>query len=85
MPRPGEQVRDVDGADVLILGCAGMARCRDQVADAVNLPVVAPSQAAVAMAMGRLCRGYHFSHILGRPIRDGNWRLVLSGHETSYY
>jgi Asp/Glu/hydantoin racemase len=57
MIETGRALRDEDGADVLILGCAGMARCRDQVSDAVNLPVVEPSQAAVAMAMGRLCRG----------------------------
>jgi len=53
----GRALRDEDGADVLILGCAGMARYRDQVSDAVSLPVVEPSQAAVAIAMGRLCCG----------------------------
>ena len=43
-----------DGADVLILGCAGMARHRAPLEDALGLPVIDPTQAAVAMAMGRL-------------------------------
>ena len=57
MIETGRALRDEDGADVLILGCAGMACYRDQVSDAVSLPVVEPSQAAVAIAMGRLCCG----------------------------
>ena len=47
-------LRDEDGADVLILGCAGMARFRDRVSQAVGLPVVEPTQAAVTSAIGRL-------------------------------
>ncbi len=47
-------LRDRDGADVLILGCAGMARYRDDVSEAVGLPVVEPTQAAVTSAIGRL-------------------------------
>lgn len=54
MIETGKALRDQDGADALILGCAGMARYRNQVSDAVRLPVIEPSQAAVAMAMGRL-------------------------------
>jgi len=54
MIETGKTLRDEDGADVLILGCAGMARYRNQVSDAVGLPVVEPSQSAVAMAMGQL-------------------------------
>ncbi|MDD9915771.1 MAG: aspartate/glutamate racemase family protein [Rhodospirillaceae bacterium] len=54
MIETGKALRDEDGADVLILGCAGMARYRNQVSDAVGLPVVEPSQSAVAMAMGQL-------------------------------
>jgi Asp/Glu/hydantoin racemase len=48
----GGQLRDADGADVLILGCAGMARYRDRLEDAVGLPVIDPTQAAVTMAIG---------------------------------
>ena len=41
-----------DGADVLILGCAGMARHRAPLQAALDRPVIDPTQAAVAMAMG---------------------------------
>jgi len=50
----GETLRDEHGADVLIMGCAGMADLRDRLEDACGLPVVEPTQAAVAMATGRL-------------------------------
>lgn len=43
-----------DGADVLILGCAGMARHRAPLQAALDRPVIDPTQAAVAMAMGAL-------------------------------
>jgi Asp/Glu/hydantoin racemase len=48
----GAQLRDEDGADVLIMGCAGMARYRDRLEDAVGLPVIDPTQAAVTLAIG---------------------------------
>lgn len=44
-----------DGADVLVLGCAGMARHRQALQAELNCPVVDPTQAAVAMAIGVLC------------------------------
>jgi Asp/Glu/hydantoin racemase len=47
------ELRDEDGADVLVMGCAGMARYRERLQRHVGLPVVEPSQAAVAMAIGR--------------------------------
>lgn len=43
-----------DGADVLILGCAGMAVHRRALEDAIGRPVIDPTQAAVAMAIGAL-------------------------------
>jgi Asp/Glu/hydantoin racemase len=54
MIETGRALRDEDGADVLILGCAGMARYRDRVSDALKVPVVEPTQSAVTMALGRL-------------------------------
>lgn len=54
----GEALRDADGADVLVMGCAGMATYRDRLAEATGLPVVEPTQAAVAMAAGRLRLGW---------------------------
>jgi allantoin racemase len=46
-----------DGADVLVLGCAGMARHRRALEEELGCPVVEPTQAAVAMALGVLCCG----------------------------
>jgi allantoin racemase len=50
----GRRLREEHGADVLVMGCAGMARYRAVLEEAVRLPVVEPTQAAVAMALGRL-------------------------------
>ncbi len=50
----GKRLRDEDGADVLIMGCAGMARYRARLEEATGLPVVEPTQAAVSMALGQI-------------------------------
>jgi Asp/Glu/hydantoin racemase len=36
------------------MGCAGMARYRKPLQDELGIPVVEPTQAAVAMAIGRV-------------------------------
>ena len=54
----GEKLRDEDGANVLVMGCAGMARQRARLAEALGIPVVEPTQAAVAMAVARLGLGW---------------------------
>lgn len=54
----GKQLRDQDGADVLIMGCAGMARYRSALEDATGLPVVEPCQAGVVAALGQISLGY---------------------------
>lgn len=41
-----------DGAEALVLGCAGMAAHRAALETTMNVPVIDPTQAAVAMAMG---------------------------------
>ncbi len=46
-----------DGADTVILGCAGMARHRAPLEAELGLPVIDPTQAAVAMAIGALATG----------------------------
>ena len=46
----GQRLRDVDGADVLIMGCAGMAQYRDVLEAETGLPVVEPCQAGAALA-----------------------------------
>jgi Asp/Glu/hydantoin racemase len=40
------------GADVLVLGCAGMARYQRLLEDALRVPVIEPTRAAVAIALG---------------------------------
>jgi len=50
----GKRLRAEHGADVIVMGCAGMARYRKPLQDAVGVPVVEPTQAAVAMAIGRV-------------------------------
>ncbi len=54
----GSRLRDEHGADVLVMGCAGMARYRADLEEAVQIPVVEPTQAAVAMAIGRIRLGW---------------------------
>ena len=54
----GGRLRDRDGAEVLVMGCAGMARYRARLEAALSLPVVDPTQAAVAMAMTAVRLGY---------------------------
>jgi allantoin racemase len=54
----GRTLRDRHGADVLVMGCAGMARYRADLEGAVQIPVVEPTQAAVMMAIGRVRLGW---------------------------
>lgn len=54
MVEVGRALRDERGADVVVMGCAGMARYRRPLQDEIGIPVVEPTQAAVAMAIGRV-------------------------------
>lgn len=58
MAEVGRRLREEHGADVIVMGCAGMARYRKPLQDAVGIPVVEPTQAAVAMAIGRVRLGW---------------------------
>lgn len=58
----GQTLRDAHGADVLVMGCAGMARFRETLERELGIPVVEPTQAAVTMAVGRVRLGWG-----GRP------------------
>src|SRR6185437_4081201 len=49
----GTALRERQGADVVVMGCAGMARYRERLEATIGIPVVEPTQAAVAMALGR--------------------------------
>jgi allantoin racemase len=48
----GTTLRDVHGADVVILGCAGMAGYRTALERALEMPVIDPVAAAVSVALG---------------------------------
>jgi len=61
----GRQLRDEDGADVLILGCAGMAAYRGRLEQALGMPVIDPTQAAVGHALSALALAWR-----RRPLRD---------------
>ena len=58
MTAVGRQLIEDDGADVLIMGCAGMARYRRRLEDTLGVPVLDPSQAAVAQAIAAVRLGY---------------------------
>jgi allantoin racemase len=55
----GRELKDADGADAVILGCAGMARHRRPLEDALGIAVIDPTQAAVTMALGTLQLARH--------------------------
>ena len=48
----GRALRDEDGAGAIVMGCAGMARHRKPLEQALGIPVIDPTQAAVTMALG---------------------------------
>jgi len=50
----GRALRDEDGAEVIVMGCAGMARHRRALESTLDIPVIDPTQAAVSMAVGTL-------------------------------
>ena len=52
------QLRKEYGADVLVLGCAGMSQYRARLARHIEIPVIDPCQAAVGMAITatRICQ-----------------------------
>ncbi|WP_454658336.1 aspartate/glutamate racemase family protein [Bosea beijingensis] len=61
----GRTLRDTHHADVLVMGCAGMARFREPLERELGVPVVEPTQAAVIMAFGRVRLGWG-----GRPLTE---------------
>jgi Asp/Glu/hydantoin racemase len=54
MQSVGQRLVQDHAARVVVMGCAGMARYRRRLEDALGVPVVDPTQAGVAMMMGRL-------------------------------
>lgn len=58
MCETGARLAEECGADVLILGCAGMARYRPLMEERLGLPVIDPSQAATAQALAAVRLGW---------------------------
>lgn len=58
MREVGQRLRDVHQADVLVLGCAGMAHFRKSLEDDLDIPVIDPTQAATGMAQTAVALGY---------------------------
>jgi Asp/Glu/hydantoin racemase len=50
----GKELKESDGAGVIVMGCAGMARHRHPLEQALGIPVIDPTQAAVTMAIGTI-------------------------------
>ncbi|MDP6708066.1 MAG: aspartate/glutamate racemase family protein [Alphaproteobacteria bacterium] len=58
MAEVGGRLVDEHGADVLIMGCAGMARYREPLEERLGVLVLDPSQAAVAQAIAAVRLGW---------------------------
>jgi allantoin racemase len=58
MVEVGGRLQEEHGADVLVLGCAGMAQYRGPLAATLRMPVIDPTQAAVTMAIGAVRQAY---------------------------
>jgi Asp/Glu/hydantoin racemase len=50
----GQRLTHEFGAGAIVMGCAGMARYRTRLEDQLKVPVIDPTQAGVALALGRL-------------------------------
>lgn len=50
----GRRLVEEHGANVVVMGCAGMAHYRRDLEDAIGVPVVEPTQAAAGMALTRV-------------------------------
>ena len=57
----GRALKEEDGAGAIVMGCAGMARMRVPLEDALGIPVIDPTQAATAMALGAVQFSRHQS------------------------
>jgi allantoin racemase len=55
----GRQLREIHGADVIVMGCAGMVKYQVALERDIGIPVVEPTQAAVTMAIGRVRLAEH--------------------------
>jgi Asp/Glu/hydantoin racemase len=59
MVEVGRDLKEEDGANAVVMGCAGMARHRLALEQALGVPVIDPTQAAVTMAIGTVQLARH--------------------------
>src|SRR6516164_9581094 len=59
MVEVGGRLKQDDGANAVVMGCAGMARHRLALEQALGVPVIDPTQAAVTMAIGTVQLARH--------------------------
>ncbi|MCH9672118.1 MAG: aspartate/glutamate racemase family protein, partial [Gammaproteobacteria bacterium] len=52
MTKVGTTLRDQHGADVLIMGCTGMARFQRELSQRLGVPVIEPTRAGTMFAVG---------------------------------
>jgi allantoin racemase len=55
----GRALKEEDGAGAIVMGCAGMARHRGPLEQALGIAVIDPTQAAVTMALGAVQFAHH--------------------------
>jgi allantoin racemase len=55
----GRALKEEDGAQAIVMGCAGMARHRLALEQALGIPVIDPTQAAVTVALGAVQFAQH--------------------------
>lgn len=54
----GTRLRDERSASTIVMGCAGMTPFREPLQEALGVPIIEPTQAAAAMALGRVRLGW---------------------------
>ena len=59
MTEVGAMLKQKHGADVVVMGCAGMAQYRGPLEDRLDIPVIDPTQAATAMALSAVQAASH--------------------------
>jgi Asp/Glu/hydantoin racemase len=59
MTEVGAKLKQKHGADVVVMGCAGMAQYRRPLEERLGIPVVDPTQAATAMALNAVQAAHH--------------------------
>ena len=50
----GKRLKEHHGSDVIVMGCAGMARYWSALQAALGIPVIEPTRVAVTLAIGEV-------------------------------